>query len=147
MCSIRNGKEATVTDLDRMGRDVLHYAAADNDVDTVRQRLADGAPVDLREKRVGYTPLLFAVQEGAVEAARVLLDAGADVAITVKVGAVTPLHVAVECWRKSVDGRMIRLLLDYGAEKAAQASIGWTPRDFAAGLRNFPHELAELLEP
>ncbi|WP_258349009.1 ankyrin repeat domain-containing protein [Saccharopolyspora gregorii] len=136
-----------MTDLDRMGRDPLHYAAAENDVTTVQQRLAAGVGVDITEDREGYTPLFFAVQEGALDAARYLLEAGASVRCTTTAGAAkTPLHLAVSRWRKSPDGAMIRLLLEYGADKAATTRKGRTPRLIAQGQFDFPDDLAELLD-
>lgn len=136
-----------MTELDRMGRDPLHYAAAKDDTATVRQRLADGVDVNATETREGYTPLMFAVQEGAFETARYLLESGASVQVTTTAGAAkTPLHLAVSRWRKSPDGAIIRLLLDYGADKNAQAAHGYTPGDLARGQFQFPAELAELLD-
>jgi ankyrin repeat protein len=130
-----------------MGRDPLHYAAKDNDVATVQERLAAGVPVDLAENREGYTPLMFAVQDGAVDAARCLLEAGASLTVTTTAGAAkTPLHVAVTSWRRSSDGQMIRLLLDYGADKNATSRKGRTPLAIAQGQFQFPDELAALLE-
>ncbi|MGW0891495.1 ankyrin repeat domain-containing protein [Saccharopolyspora sp. NPDC002578] len=136
-----------MTDLDRMGRDPLHYAAKDNDVDTVEQRLAGGVPVDLVESREGFTPLMFAVQGGAVESARRLLDVGANVQATTTAGAAkTPLHIAVTRWRTSPDGAMIRLLLERGADTTATTSKGRTPKLTAQGQFQFPEELADLLD-
>ncbi|MDX3187764.1 ankyrin repeat domain-containing protein [Streptomyces sp. MN03-5084-2B] len=135
-----------MSDLDREGRDPLHYAAMNNDPDTIRQRLAAGVPVDLSEQRAHYTPLHFAVDNGAVEAAAALLDAGADIEARADRD-ITPLHLAVNRWRQSPDGAMIKLLLDRGADKTAGDLHGWTPHDRSKGQFGFPEDLQELLTP
>lgn len=134
---------ANGTELDRAGRDELHYAAADNNLDTVRARLAVGIDPSLRE-RAQFTPLHFAVQEGAIEAVTVLLDAGADIDARTTTGD-TALHIAVDRWRTAPDGAMIRLLLDRGANQNAHANDGLTPADVIDQLFRFPDELARLL--
>ncbi|GAA3559570.1 hypothetical protein GCM10022222_49130 [Amycolatopsis ultiminotia] len=135
-----------MSELDRDGRDPLHYAAKNDDVAGVRVRLDAGVDVNLADRRIRYTPLHFAVQDGAVEAACVLLDAGADVQAVYDPGA-TPLHLAVIRWRKSPDGAMIKLLLDHGADKTATEKNGHTPAEITKGQFGFPDELAELLQP
>ncbi|QWF83524.1 ankyrin repeat domain-containing protein [Amycolatopsis sp. CA-230715] len=133
--------------LDRAGRDELHYAAADNDVVTVKERLDAGVDVDLAERRSGFTPLHFAVQGGALDTTVALLDAGADIqAPTVPRGA-SPLHLAVSGWRLNPDGAMIDLLLARGADKTAREKNGWTPDDLAKGAFEFPAALAAKLHP
>ncbi|SFO06513.1 ankyrin repeat domain-containing protein [Amycolatopsis rubida] len=135
-----------MSELDREGRDELHYAAKANDVDTLRRRLDAGVAVDLVEQRARWTPLFFAVDNGAVDAAEALLDAGADIEARAD-REITPLHLAVNRWRQSPDGAMIRLLLDRGADKASADMHGWTPGDRAKGQFGFPDDLKELLAP
>lgn len=53
-------------------------AARANDVDTAKQLVARGVPVDSTDER-GRTALLVATYQNAVEVARYLIDAGADV--------------------------------------------------------------------
>jgi ankyrin repeat protein len=135
-----------MSELDREGRDPLHYAAMNNDPDTIRDRLAAGVPVDLSEQRARYTPLHFAVDNGALEAAIALLDAGADIEARADRD-ITPLHLAVSRWRQSPDGAMIKLLLLRGADKTAGDMHGWTPHDRSKGQFGFPADLQELLIP
>ena len=135
-----------MTELDREGRDPLHYAAKNDDVTGVQDRLTAGVDVNLTEQRSQYTPLHFAVQDGAVDAARVLLEHGADVQAVYAPGA-TPLHLAVIRWRKSPDGAMIKLLLQHGADKTAVETNGHTPAEITKGQYEFPDDLAELLQP
>jgi ankyrin repeat protein len=134
--------ELDMAELDREGRDPLHYAAMNNDVAAVRERLAAGVPVDLSEHRAHYTPLHFAVDNGALDAARVLLDAGADIEARADRD-ITPLHLAVNRWRQSPDGALITLLLERGADKTQGDMHGWTPHERSKGQFGFPDELQE----
>jgi ankyrin repeat protein len=135
-----------MTDLDREGRDALHYAAMNNDVETVQRRLDAGVPVDLVEHRARYTPLHFAADNGAVNAAAALLDAGADIEARAERD-VTALHIAVSRWRQSPDGDLLKLLLARGADKSAGDMHGWTPFERSKGQYGFPDDLRELLTP
>ncbi|WP_072802806.1 ankyrin repeat domain-containing protein [Rhodococcoides yunnanense] len=65
-------------DIDEFGRTALHYAAAENRINDVRQLLADGADVNSRDHQQ-WTPLIFAAQLGFVDVVTVLLNHGADV--------------------------------------------------------------------
>lgn len=137
---------SAVPDVDRDGRDPLHYAAMNNDTDTIRARLAAGVPIDLPEQRARYTPLHFAVDTGALDAATALLDAGADIEARADRG-ITPLHLAVSRWRQRPDGALIKLLLDRGADTTAEDMHGWTPHDRTEGQFGFPEDLQEQLTP
>ncbi|WP_010310145.1 ankyrin repeat domain-containing protein [Saccharopolyspora spinosa] len=135
-----------MTELDREGRDELHYAARDNNVELARERLAAGVDVNLADHRSNYTPLHFAVDNGAVDVAAVLLDAGADIDARGK-RELTPLNLAVERWKQSPAGVMITLLVNRGADKTARDATGFTPAEKAQGQRKFPAELSEILQP
>lgn len=128
-----------MTTLDRMGRDELHYAAAGNDVELLRSRLAAGVPISLAEKRDGWTPLHFAAQDGAIDAAEALLAAGADVDAKSKRGQ-TPLWVAVMNRRRAPHGAIVKLLLKHGADRNHRADTGQTPLELAQGIFEFPME-------
>jgi len=60
--------------VDRAGRTPLHYAAADADVQQVRQLLTTGLIAGASDDD-GWTPLHFAVQSNASDVAMILLDA------------------------------------------------------------------------
>ncbi|WP_020501781.1 ankyrin repeat domain-containing protein [Sciscionella marina] len=141
---MKHPSDATATKLDRYGRDPLHYAAGDGDVDAVRARLAAGVEVDLRERRGRFTPLHFAVQEGAVDTAEALLDAGAD--INAEADAVaSPLHLAVSRWHLSPDGAVIKLLIQRGADRTIEDEMLGTAAEMAAAQFEFPPALLEIL--
>jgi ankyrin repeat protein len=60
------------------GQNALMWAVAAKHPDAVKALIEHGADVHARSKS-GFTPLLFAAQQGDVDTARILLAAGADV--------------------------------------------------------------------
>ena len=64
---------------DDHGRTTLMYAAAAGDTDTMRDLVAEGAPVNART-HTGATALMFAAAEGHADAVALLLEMGADTA-------------------------------------------------------------------
>ena len=129
--------------LDVDGRDALHYAARDGDVEEIESRLDAGVDVNLVDKHQ-YIPLHFAADNGRVDAVAALLDAGADIHARTKLNR-APLHLAVERWRQCPDGSLIRLLIDRGADLSATEGRERTPADVAAGQFEFPDELNRML--
>ena len=64
---------------DDHGRTTLMYAAAAGDTDTMRDLIAEGAPVNART-HTGATALMFAAHEGHADAVALLLEMEADTA-------------------------------------------------------------------
>lgn len=64
--------------MDPTGRTRLHYAALNNDAETVAALVATGESPD-QPDGAGFTPLHLAAQQYAMAAAQALLDAGATV--------------------------------------------------------------------
>ena len=104
----------------------LFGAAAGNDVDGVRQMLADSATVSDRDAR-GWTALHFAAAGGAIDAIAVLAEAGADPGAVAEQG-FTPLHVAVV----EANLETVRALVEAGAPLDATALDGVTAEQLAA---------------
>ncbi len=115
----------------------LLRAAKEGDVDAIQARLADGAPVDGRDK-LGRTALHHALDKGQVDAARALVDAGAKVDAPDKL-ANTPLHLAAELGSVTT----ARWLIEQGADVNARGHDGWTPLHLAASWG--AKEVAKLL--
>ncbi|MFD9889727.1 hypothetical protein ACFWY9_10320 [Amycolatopsis sp. NPDC059027] len=82
----------------------------------------------------------------AVDAAAALLDAGANIEARAN-RELTTLHIAVNRWRQSSDGALIKLLLERGADKTSTDMHGWTPLERSNGQFGFPDDLRELLVP
>ena len=115
----------------------LHQAAWSNDLDKVKQLIADGADVNAKGL-FGKTPLHCAAWGNAREAAVLLLERGADVHAKGLFGK-TPLHGAAQNNSREV----AVLLLANGADVNAQVNNGSTPLHDAA--RSNSHEVAVLL--
>ena len=96
----------------------LHFAAYFSRGDALRLLLDRGADVGAVAKNdMEVQPLHSAVAADAREIVAALLLAGADVNARQK-GGYTPLMAAEE---KEPEGDMVRLLMDHGAEEAAEA--------------------------
>lgn len=122
-----------MTDLDRAGRQPLHYAALENRIAETVERLALGDDPNLGDRQ-GFTALHFAAQGGSAEAARVLLDNGAEVD-KVNFFGNTPLWVAVA--NSKGRGEMIALLREHGADPCKANKSGNTPLGFARLIANY----------
>jgi len=96
----------------------LHIAAACGKTDCVKTLIDAGAKLEFRDNQ-GWTPLMFAVQEGFPEVVDVLMRAGADVNATDDMDR-TVLMQAARCDRPDIAER----LLNAGADPNATAFWG-----------------------
>ena len=113
----------------------IHVAAQYGKIEAVKQQLAAGVDVDVKDRH-GTTPLHWAAA-GHKEIAELLIANGADVnAKGVKDGG-TPLHIATHLGHKEI----AELLIAKGADVNAKHEDGGTPLDEA---KKYP-EIADLL--
>ncbi len=104
----------------------LHRAADVGDVTTMRQRLAAGDAVDVRDER-SMTPLHHAAATGRIDAASLLVDHGADPNARAA-GDMTPLHFAAMLAHPEMAGLLIRR----GARTDVRNASGMMPIHLAA---------------
>ena len=131
--SSKNAKHKGRPGVDRAGRTLLHYAAADADVEQVRQLLASGLdPAAVDDD--GWTPLHFAAQCNSAEIAKLLLDAGATVDAKDAFGN-TPLFKAV--FNSKGEGNLIKLLRAHGADPFVLNKHQISPLKLARTIANF----------
>jgi len=152
---LAHGADANAAEREH-GQTALMWAAAEHHPDVVRVLLAAGADLRARTRIVrrhvmlcceayegdpegaadidegGFTPLLFAAQQGDIESARLLLDAGADVNDAAPMGT-SALVVAVH----GGHGAFAAFLLERGAN-ANDNRAGYTALHLAAVRGDLP---------
>ena len=119
--------------VDRAGRTLLHYAAADGDVALVTEKLAAGMDPSAADDD-GWTPLHFAAQNGAVPVVLLLINAGAMIDPRDSHGN-TPLFRAV--FQSRGNGEVIKLLRAAGADPYIENRHGNSPLKLAQTIANY----------
>ena len=109
------------------GQTALMWALSERHARVVEELVRRGADVHARSK-TGFTPLMFAAQQGDVDSARILIAAGARPNDVVPSSGLTPLIVASAMGRRGVAA----LLLEKGADPNAVDAQGFTPLQNAA---------------
>jgi ankyrin repeat protein len=145
-------KGADVNAKNLIGDTPLMNAAGHGNLEVMKILLAKGADVNAVDAAEGlrvkngpialgsYTPLLFAVTYGGEDAVKLLLEAGAKVNVQDARG-MTPLMMAIATDRVNV--RVVRLLLDKGANLKIKSKDGETAVDWANKF-NYPPVLDAL---
>jgi len=104
------------------GQTALMWAISGHQAPVVDELVKHGANVELASKS-GFTPLMFAAQQGDVDSGRILLRAGANANEAQPKSGVTPLLIASAMGNvKAVD-----LLLDNEADPNAVDTNGYAP--------------------
>ena len=131
--SDQNGSSITQQESTTKAPDIsIHEAAEDGNIEVVKQHLAAGADVNVKnEDYLGGTPLHQAADNGHKEIVELLIINDADVNAKDKDGE-TPLHKASSSGEKEI----IELLIAKGADVNAKdnSSHEWTPIAVASSL-------------
>ncbi|UQT20519.1 ankyrin repeat protein [Fowlpox virus] len=109
--------------IDRESRSFLHYAAKNDDVDTVISLILHGANVNVQDSK-GLSPLHHAVSKKTTLTAKILLENGARVNTRDSLGRL-PLHLGANTYE------MVKLLIDYGSPIDIKDVNGSTPLHYA----------------
>ena len=120
-------------------------AAAQGNIEAIKQHLAAGTDLDAKEPTGGSTPLMIAALVGQTDAAELLIEKGANINARSNDGG-TALHAAAIFCRTET----VKLLLSRGADVNAKNSREETPLDEVAGewsqeLEDIYKWIAELL--
>jgi ankyrin repeat protein len=106
----------------------LHTAVLQDNLEAVKQHIAAGSDLNIKDPFGGSSPLISAALFGKTEAAWLLLNAGVDINFQNNDGS-TALHTAAFFGRPEI----VKLLLDKKADKALKNKYGATPYDNVAG--------------
>ena len=98
--------------------ELLLQSVTDGNVEAVKQRLADGADVNVKNEARGLTPLHFATQNGQKEIVELLIADGADVNAKMNNG-MTPLDCSALIPPSSKKPRSSTYLANTEARRAA----------------------------
>ena len=93
----------------------LLQSVIDGNVEAVKQHLADGADVNVKDEARGLTPLHFATQNGQKEIVELLIADGADVNAKMNNG-MTPLDCSALIPPSSNKTEIVDLLSKHGGE-------------------------------
>jgi ankyrin repeat protein len=106
----------------------LADAAVSGNVEAVRQHIAAGTDLNLRNPDGGATALIAAASFGQSETASLLIEAGADLEVKNNEGS-TALHTAAFLCREKI----VKALLAKGADQKARNNAGSTALDSVDG--------------
>ena len=134
----------------------LIYAANFGRNDLIRRLLAAGADVNMPMSEVGVTALHAAVSQDRGQTARLLVDSGADVEARAGMAVRSKFFYSPHCAEAALhlaaayaDERVLRMLLEAGANSRIEDGIGAQPIDYLRRHRN-PHgdvrKLKEILQ-
>ena len=114
----------------------VRLRAMNGNIEVVKQHLAAGADVNIKDDNWGATPLHFAARNGHKDVAELLVVKGAAMSIKDDDGR-TPLHMVADIGHNGI----AELLIAKGADVNAKDKRDYTPLD---GAKNKP-ETAGLL--
>lgn len=106
----------------------IHTAVINDNMEAVKQHIAAGSDLNVRDPFGGSSPLISAAVFGKTEMAKVLIEAGVDLNFQNSDGS-TALHTAAFFCRPEI----VQLLLDKNADKTIKNKFGATAYENVAG--------------
>ncbi len=106
----------------------IHTAVISDNMEAVKQHIAAGSDLNVRDPFGGSSPLISAAVFGKAEIAKVLIDAGVDLNFQNSDGS-TALHTAAFFCRPEI----VKQLLEKNADKTIKNKYGATAYDNVAG--------------
>lgn len=110
----------------------LWESAANGDLSGAQSAMGQGAHINFRGKRGGFTPLTIAAKNGHLDVVQFLVEHGASVNERDNARDKTPLLAAA--YKQHFD--VVKYLVEHGADVNIQAINGWTPLHDAAYIGN-----------
>jgi ankyrin repeat protein len=124
----------------------IQTAILSDNLEIVRQHIAAGTDINMKDQMSGATPLISAVTFDRMAIVKALMDAKADLNIKNNDGS-TALHVAAFFCRIEI----VQLLMDAKADKTTKNNFGATPRESVLGsftdIKPFYEMLQQQLGP
>jgi hypothetical protein len=124
----------------------LHTAVLTENLEAVKQHIAVGSDLNVKDPFGGSSPLITAALFGKTEMARILIDAGADINFQNKDGS-TALHTAAFFCRPDI----AKMLLEKGADKTIKNNFGATAYESMTApfndVKNIYDMLGKVLSP
>ena len=101
----------SINNLDEEGFSLLHLNAKGGNADNVQKLIEDGADIEIKDKKNGSTPLLWACQNGHANVVKILLHNDANVFALSYIGT-SALHFAAE----SGSSQTVLMLIEKGVK-------------------------------
>ena len=124
----------------------LHTAVATGNINAVKQHIAAGSNIDIKEPMGGSSPLITACLYEQKEIARLLLDAGANINFQNNDGS-TALHVSAFFCKPEI----VKLLLERKANKTIKNKYNDTPLETVSGpfkpVKGIYEQMKQMFEP
>jgi len=124
----------------------IQTAIMSDDLEVVKQHIAAGTDINIKDQMSGSTPLISAVTFGKIAIVKALIEAKANLSIKNNDGT-TALHVAAFFCRVEI----VKLLIDAKADKTLKNNFGATPRESVMGpfveIKPFYEMLQQQLGP
>lgn len=124
----------------------IHTAIVTDNLDAVKQHIAAGSDLNVKDPFGGSSPLISAAVFGKTDAAKLLLDAGVDINFQNNDGS-TALHTAAFFCRPEI----VKMLLDKKADKTIKSKAGAMPIDNVsapfAQMKNAYDMMGNILGP